>query len=260
MKLAKNLTSFCLILVCAFTLSPAKAEQVVRVIGYTFPPFIQSKGDGGVTSDFLAFLNQNQSDYRFTLSKTSPNRRYRAIERREADMILFEMMEWGWKDQASKLTGSRTILKGGEVYIASKANGRNQSYFADIKSKRIAAVFGYHYGFAGFNNDREWLEKNFTISLTHEPSRVLSMVSQGRSDVGIVTESFLAQCLADNPNKFENLLISEKKDQEYRLKALVRNEAPITAETFNRLLEKLKAAGALRKFFSEKGLADHLVF
>lgn len=235
----------------------ASAEKVVRVAGYTFPPFVNHDGSKGLTVDFLELLNSQQTEYRFIFSKIPSNRRYWAIEHQSADMILFEMSEWGWQDYQFLYQESRDIFHGGEVYITRAEQGRDQSYFEDIKSKHIAGVFGYHYGFADFNGDRKWLEDNFEIHLIDNPSHVITMILRNRADVGVVTESFLNLHFAKYPQAMEELLVSKKKDQEYRLKALAGNHSPLSLADFHALLDSLKENGELKKFFDLNGVGEH---
>ncbi len=81
---------------------------------------------------------------------------------------MFEDKNWGWKNK--NISPSKVILKGGEVYIANSDTAKNQSYFENIKGRSIAAFLGYHYGFAGFNADEQYLKNNFKIELssTHQ--------------------------------------------------------------------------------------------
>ena len=243
-----------------FQTSQGYAQQVVRVVGYTFPPFVVKEGAGGLTTEFLDFLNTQQSDFRFEFTKAPPNRRYWAFQEKHVDLILFEMPEWGWHEYKPLFDETRVLLRGGEVYITQAKEGRGQAYFDDIKGKHIVGVFGYHYGFAGFENDQQWLEKNFSIILTDDPKNVLTMVLKERADVGVVTQSYLSQYLAQNPDATKALLISKKKDQEYRLRALIGKHAPITIAQFEAMLEKLKKSDALKKFFNSKGLGNRLAF
>ncbi len=260
MPIPRLLSIFVVCIFFAFQASSAFAEKVVRVVGYTFPPFVSNSGTDGLTTEFLTFLNSQQSEYRFEFFKAPPNRRYWAIETQKADMILFEMPEWGWNEYAQLFEESRVLLRGGEVYIAHVKEGRGQSYFNDIKAKHLVGVFGYHYGFAEFNKDQKWLEKNFSIFLTDDPENVITMVLKNRADVGVVTQSYLTRYLDKNPETANDLLISEKKDQEYRLRAMVGKHAPITVQQFEGMLEKLNDAGALKTFFDSKGVGKRLVF
>ncbi len=161
MTLLRILTLFIAILGFVIHVNTANAEKIVRVVGYTFPPFVSNDGTDGLTMEFLKFLNSRQSDYRFQFFKAPPKRRYWTIENQQADIILFEMPEWGWQKYAQLIDQTRVLLHGGEVYITQVLKGRNQAYFDRISDKNLVGVFGYHYGFAGFNNDQDWLDKNF---------------------------------------------------------------------------------------------------
>lgn len=249
------LTIFILIL----QIDLAKAQEVVRVAGYTFPPFVNQNGTEGLTLDLLAFLNRQQSEYVFKFSYIPPKRRYWALQTGKADMVLFEMAEWGWKDYAHLLDESRTLFNGGEVYITHAVTGRDQSFFNDIKKKNIAGVNGYHYGFAGFAEDRQWLEDHYSILLVDNPLHVITLVLKDRAEIGVITESFLENYKNSYPEDHKELLVSNKKDQEYRLKAFVRKEGPISVSEFEELWAKVKKSGELERFFTSKGVASHLM-
>lgn len=244
----------------AVQVNSANAEKVVRVVGYTFPPFVSKDGTGGLTTNFLTFLNNQQSTYRFEFSKVHPNRRYWAIEKQVADIVVFEMPEWGWQKHALLFDETRALLHGGEVYISRAEEGRGQTFFDDLKSKLIAGVLGYHYGFADFNSDSKWLKKNFSIILNNDPGVVIKLVLKGRADVGVVTQSYLSRYLAKHPEAVKELLISKKKDQKYLLRALIGKHAPITTSEFESLLDRLKSSGNLKRFFDSNGVGAHFAF
>lgn len=258
--LLRTLVAFATVLSLVIQVSFANAEKIVQVVGYTFPPFVSKDGTEGLTTEFLTFLNKQQSTFRFEFSKVPPNRRYWMMKNQIADLILFEMPEWGWGEYADIFDQTQVMLLGGEVFIAHSEEGRNQTYFDEIKDKSIAGVFGYHYGFAGFNNDRDWLEKNFSIFLTDDPENVITMVIKNRADVGVVTQAFLSRYLSGHPEAGKDLLISETTDQEYRLRALIGKHSPISAAQFEAILEKAKASGDLQRFFDSMKVGGRLVF
>lgn len=75
------------------------------------------------------------------------------------------------------------------------------------------------------------------------------MVLRGRADIALVTRSYLSDFLARNAESTEQLLVSERIDQVYHHYALIRPKAPITAEDFSGLLQKLRDNGQMHKIF-----------
>ncbi|NQV98918.1 MAG: ABC transporter substrate-binding protein [Rhodospirillales bacterium] len=237
----------------------AQAQTEVRVIGYTFPPFVFNAKQG-VSQDFIKLLNAAQSEFRFTFVFTSPNRRYRLFEHQQGDLIFFEMPEWGWQESGTGYEMTRQILSGGEVYVAKARAGRSQSFFDDILSKRIAAYAGYHYGFAQFNADPTWLRQKFRITLTNDHDTNIRVLLANRVDVSVVSKSYLSRYLRAKPHLQGKLLISEKKDQVYRLAGLVRKAGPISVRQVENILDKIKESGELEDFFAKIGLKNDLVY
>jgi len=242
----------------AFSPSAYSAEEV-RVIGYQFPPFVNHAG-AGVTKALIKVINESQSDYRFSFHLTSPARRYRDLSSGKGDVIFFEMPEWEWTEKNIPIETSREILGGGEVYVALQKPQRDQAYFEDIPSKRISAILSYHYGFAGFNSDRQWLEKNFDIYLTSSHTTNIRILLAGRVDVTVVSEAFLHNYLKAQPDLKDKIMVSEKRDQTYSLKALVRKGGPISVDWLERCLDKIKKTGQLQELAREYGLEKLLTY
>lgn len=224
---------------------PAYGGTVVKVGGYPFPPFVEVRGKqvSGLTMDLIAAMNNVQDKFTFQFVLTSSTRRYADMEQGLFDVIFFESIKWGWEGKA--VEASRVFDTGGEVYVARKEPGRTQSYFDSLKGKSFRGYLGYHYGFAGFDADRERLEKEFNVTLTTTHKGNILSVLDGRADVAVVTESFLRLFLAKNPDYARRLLISQRRDQTYYLTILVRKEAPITVAQVNQILDRLKKGGEL---------------
>ena len=251
------------VLVWAFvglsTVASARAETEVGVLGYKFPPFVED-GYGGLTSSLITLLNATQSEFKFSFVPTSPARRYRDLAGGRGNVIIFEMPEWGWRASGVETAESREIMKGGEVYITLANKGRDQSFFDDIGSKSIAAVLGYHYGFAKFNADPKFLTKTFDINLTFGVESIIKMVVKNRADVGVVTESYLAKYLKDHTEIIGRLLISKIRDQVYSLRAIVGSDSPISVPKLEAILDDLKANGALADLFKDYGFEKQLTY
>lgn len=235
----------------------SRAASPVRVGGYEFAPFVTILPDGratGVTPELLDLLNRSQDRYRFELVLTSPSRRYQDFVAGKFDMIFFENPSWGWKKQDLPVEASRQFLAGGEVYIARAEPGRGQSFFADLTTKRMVGILGYHYGFAGYEADPDILRQKFRMILVNSNDASIEMILKGRGDAAVITYSFLMQYLHRHPEDRSRLLISDKFDQVYSHRVLVRRGFSPDAVEMDRLLDQLARSGALRRLFASHGL------
>ena len=238
--------------------SPAFAQIAVKVGAYNFPPYYHTKERRGVVADLIDFLNHAQDDFAFELVPTSPRRRYADMEMGRFDVMMFEMQEWGWSDHPVETTPS--MLVGGELYVARAEDGRGESFFEDIVRKKLVGIAGYHYRFAGFNSDEQFLKSTFDIRLTSTHDGNLMSILAGRSDVAIVTQSYLKRWQRKNPDASERLLVSERLDQQYRLPILVGPRSPATASELWDALMLANDDNALARFFESRDLGDLLAF
>lgn len=225
---------------------PVLAGEQVRVGAYHFPPYVvkpESAAPGGVLPELLAALNALQSDYQFTLVPTSVTRRYRDLESGRFDLILFESPGWGWQNTAHVALDLH--IEDAEVYVALAEPGRDQGYFDQLKGKRLALYNGYHYGFAGFNADQQFLRENFSAVLTYSHDSNLLMLIRQRADIAVITRSYLQSYQRRHPERSKALLVSQRVDQYYQHHALFRTQSPLTPETFAALLLALNRHGQL---------------
>jgi len=247
------------VLVLCLVSMRAQAQIPVRVMAYAFPPFLYEDNKTGLTPDLIALLNSVQTDFKFILKVTSPNRRYHQFKSEKADLILFEMPEWGWENTDLDFDTTPALVQGGEKYIAKRKPGRTEAFFDNIQAKTISAYIGYHYGFADFNANPDWLERRFRIMLHNSHSRIIDLVLKDKVEIGVVTQSFLHKYLYHRPQLRSQLLISERFDQTYKLGTLLRKNAPITPARFNALITDLKHSGQLRALMIANGLEDNLI-
>jgi len=171
------------------------------------------------------------------------------------DIIMFENIEWGWEGQP--VEQSNVFMTGGEVYIAYNRQERDQHFFDDMASKRMVGILGYHYGFANFNADESYLSEHFNVLLSTDHLRNIRLILANRpelAEIAVVTRSFLGQYLSDNPKHREKLLISDKLDQEYQHRILVRENAEISVNQVNELIIKLEDDGVMDKLKKKYGL------
>lgn len=229
-------------------LPSAMAAEQVRVGAYHFPPYVtkpEHSAPGGLLPELLVQLNAAQQDYRFTLVPTSVTRRYRDLTQARYDLIFFESPDWGWQNIA--LDKLNLHISDAEVYVARAEAGRGQTYFDSLKGKRMALYNGYHYGFAGFNADQDYLTRTFNAVLTYSHDSNLLMLLHGRADLSVVPRSYLHLYQQSNPQESQQLLISQRTDQVYHHHALLRPGSPLSAQNLAQLLERLRATGALQQ-------------
>lgn len=232
--------------------APAQASATVIQVGaYEFPPYVDETG-GGVTRDLLDLLNGAQSEFRFEMVRTAPQRRYEDLEQGRFDMIAFECRNWGWQDRPVDAT--RPFLRDAEVFVARAAPEIDQHYFDDLRGKTILGRLGYHYAFAGFDADPKRLEQRYRtrVTVTHE-GNVRSVVA-GRADLAIVTRSFLTRFLHREPELARQILVSDRTDQIYEHTILTRRGAAVSAGWLDSLLDRLGADGRLETLWRRSGI------
>ncbi len=239
--------------------SAASAREVVKVGGYEFGPFVNLDAAGkpdGLTFALIETLNRYQDRFTFQVVLTSPNRRYKDFEDHKFDVIFFESPDWGWAEKKLPVDASQVFLDGGEQYIALAKPGRGQDYFAHLAEKRMVGILGYHYGFAGFESDPAELAKKFRMTLVNDNAASIEMILKDRGDVAVVTDSYLKRYLTSHPGTADKLLVSERLDQRYAHRALVRRDAAITVADLNRLLAAMDKDQTLARLWRDFGIKD----
>lgn len=233
----------------------AQAAQEVRIGAAHFPPYVVHPEQGrneGLLPALIEQLNQVQTQWHFVLVPTSIARRYQDFERGRVDMAIFENPLWGW--QRIKHRAVDLGLEDAEVFVALR-QGNDQDVFADLNGKRMALFYGYHYAFADFDANPQYLLRRFNAVLTYSHESNLMMVIRKRADIAMVTRSFLSDYVARNPEIGAQLLVSQRVDQVYRHYALIRPGAPITADEFTALMQQMHANGRLLPIFAPAKVA-----
>ncbi|MBD8622099.1 substrate-binding periplasmic protein [Pseudomonas sp. CFBP 13727] len=241
--------------VAALWASDTQAAQEVRIGAAHFPPYVVHPEQGrneGLLPSLIEQLNQVQTTWHFVLVPTSIARRYQDFERGRVDMAIFENPLWGW--QRIKHSAVDLGLEDAEVFVALK-QGNDQDFFADLNGKRMALFYGYHYAFADFDANPQYLLRRFNAVLTYSHESNLMMVVRKRADIAMVTRSFLSDFVARNPDIGSQLLVSQRLDQIYRHYALIRPGAPISAEEFTTLIQHMHASGRLLPIFAPAKVA-----
>jgi ABC-type amino acid transport substrate-binding protein len=235
---------------------PLAAQQVVHVGGALFPPYVvkaEQSQHVGLLPQLLDALNRTQSDFHFIVRPTSIPRRFRDFEEGRIDMSMFENPAWGWQDIAHDVVDMG--LEDAEVFVARVESGRGQGYFKRLGGKRLALFNGYHYGFADFNAEPQFLAKNFNATLSYSHDSNLLMVLRGRADIALATRSYVSDFIKRNRQYAGQLLISQRVDQRYQHQALLRPAAPISAAQLGQLFEQLRSNGQLATIFEPYRIA-----
>ena len=209
-----------------------------------------------MTVDLVAALNAYQKKYRFNTILIPPKRRYQSYLDGHYDVIFYESKTWGWQD--IDIEASNVYQKGGEVYLALKKSGRGQDYFDDLNGKKMIGILGFHYGFADFNSDEEFLTTNYNMLLTPDNERNIHLLLKQRGDIAIVTKAYLSRYLLEYPDVSERLLISKKMDQEYNHTILLRPEILPSKKEMNSLLMNFKKSGEMDKLLLKYGFNPEL--
>lgn len=235
------------------TQSFAQAKKVL-VGGYEWPPYVilHDNKTSGLTLDLIELLNKRQNKYVFEFVLTSATRRFQDITDGRYHVILFESKSWGWNP--SQIEATKVFLSGSEVFVTSKDDGKTQSYFDELKGKRIKGIHGYHYGFLGLSTAPK-AAREYNLELTSTQDGNIQAVLNKRADIAVVPKEYLPLYFKNNPEAEKKLLISKKIDQVYQLGALLNPaKSPITAPELSKLIEPLFKDGTWDKMLKEKGL------
>ena len=249
--------AFLQLLLLALPLQQVYAQTQVNVGAYNFPPYViqaESEDPEGLLIDLLALLNQQQTEFTFVLVPTSVARRYQDMNSGRYDLIFFESADWGWQGVA--LNSMDMAIEDADIFVAKNQPGRNQDYFDSFSGKRLALHTGYHYAFTGFNADRDALRQHYQAEFSYSHESNLLRVLFGRSDITVVSQSFLDNFIAQNPQSADQFLVSQRKDQVYRFQMLSRPGSPISVDQLHQLCLKLhgneQLSALLRKYHVQK--------
>lgn len=234
--------------------APRDAPKTVKVGGYVFPPYVQEEAGKftGFTLDLIEVMNGFQSKYRFEFVPTSPLRRYKDFTDGVYDMILFESVDWGWHELPVDV--SKVYAQDCEVFIARTLPNRSQTFFDDLKGKTLLVYLGYHYPFAGYNADPEFLLRAFNARTTVSHEANIHSVIMGRADLAVVTGSYLEKYLSDHPSMIPCVMVSDRKEQMYNHTILVRKNSRPSVGEINELLKEMERAGYLAILLGKYGI------
>lgn len=232
----------------------ALAQQTLYIGVYDYQPFYQAtdQGHSGPIPDLVALLNSKQQEVHFELTPTTARRRYQDFAEGKFDLILFENKAWGWQDFPVDV--SEPVFHGAEVWVALKQPGRDQGFFQALTDKTLLGVLGYHYGFANFNSDPQYLRQHFDMHLVESQDKIIELLLQGRADMGLIAYSYLNHYLYHHPQVRSLLMVSEHYDQEYRHGALLRKGVKPGLDWLNAQFRRLKASGELDRIWHKHHL------
>jgi polar amino acid transport system substrate-binding protein len=236
---------FGLLAAACLVAAPAAAQQAIKLGAYHFPPYAMNTVDGigGLVVDLAHAMNEAQDDYVFEIVPTSARDRYAGLADSRFDAIAFENLAWGWDGQ--DVVASDAYMAGAEIYVARAGEGLTQAFSDDVGSRTIAAVYGYHYGFAGYNADPAWLHRHFVVQQPLNPGTSLYYVIDGRVEIAVVPELYLQVFLREHPEFAGRFLVGERPDQTYEHTIVTRVGGPLPVAEINAILAGLKASGAL---------------
>lgn len=237
----------------------ARAEPIeILVGGYPFEPFVE--GNLGVTPGFIALLNSHQNRYRFKFVPIPAQRRYELLETGKIDAIFFEMRQWGWQNKKAVADVTRPIISGRELFVTLRTRKDAAFLLKEPTEQKMALTLGYHYAFADYNSDQDFLKGQFDTLFAPKQRTAIKYLVSGSADVAMASEIFLhAEYLRDSDLE-QQLLLSSNEDQFYELPHLVRQGADITVEALHEILDSLVECECLSSFFASYGLQRLLTY
>lgn len=232
---------------------PAHAKDPVPVkVGayeYGVVYFFEEGEPKGLVPALITLMNRMQDDYHFELAETSSRRRYQAIEQGEVDLVLLESAEWDWPDYDVLL--SNPIVREKDIYLALSNRTDTQELFSDVTAHRLLCVLGFHYGFADYNADPEYLRDNFNVSLHYNEGEVLAGLFANEAPIAIVSAGFLARQLVDDPRLRDRIVIADQPDATYDLVSVLSKDSAISLDAFNALIAELLATGEVERLWRQ---------
>lgn len=224
----------------------ASAQQSIHVVltSNQAPFVIDLATRNGLAFDVLEILNENQSRFQFEESLIPVKRLVYTNIRKHYDLILFNDVNWGWTDLGAK--GSAPLTNGRDIFISPESANSNPLVGS------IAAVRGYHYGFA--NYDPEQLAKMQRVTLVNTESDIIRMVLNKRTKWGVISESYLNWFAIQSPKTAKQLKISPKEDHRYQRQFVVFEHSKISVAQINALLADPIIEAKLKLAFRNYGL------
>ncbi|RUO26710.1 hypothetical protein CWE09_08420 [Aliidiomarina minuta] len=238
--------------------APEQDNATVEVIvaAYEFPPYYSSRLERHVLGELLELLNQHQSDYEFSIHEVRPQQRYQAISGQGCCSVLFfESAQWGWQPllEEGVITLGPVLTEGSDHYV--HLQGRR-----DVEVERIGGVVGYHYGLVGYQDDKNLLEEEYNLYLADTKRTLINMLLGERLDMIMLGSEYLSALRKNEPDLYEQFLVSDEKDQEYRTRLMLQTKGDVSLSWMQQQLIYLSEEDLLEPLFASFGLEQALVF
>jgi len=188
---------------------------------------------------------------------TTPIRRFKDYQQGLFDAVFFEDPNWGWLQGNHIISNSPVMATDSEVFIALKQFAKSQAWFDNLDDKTLIGILGYHYQLANFENNLSILENEYKMTLLSSHKKSIELVLKKRSDMAIVTRSYLNQYLNKYPQSKKKLLISERVAQTYKHQLLIRPTQQLDINTLYKLVKKALAQNTLATKLKILGLQQH---
>ncbi|MGX5915718.1 hypothetical protein ACR0ST_13395 [Aliidiomarina sp. Khilg15.8] len=243
---------------CFFTLPLQAQESVapieVEVAAYEFPPYYSSRLPRHLLGELLAELNQRQQRFQFSITEIRPAKRYEAIQSDGCcSLIFFESLDWGWREYVPELVRVGSYLtQGADRYVRIESS-------VGTPVERIGGVVGYHYNFAGHQNDASIVENEHNLYLADTHRTLINMLLGERLDMIVLSDEYIRLMAQQEPETLEQLNVLEEVDQQYRTRVLVAREGQVPVEWINAQLQAMSDEGVLVELFASFGLQDSLI-
>lgn len=230
-----------------------QAKQTINVGVYDFPPYVfMYEKPKGLSIRVLKELNEFQDEFHFVAIPTTPRRRFKDFKSGKFDMLIFEDKSWGWEHE--DIDVSKPFVSDVEVFITLANEAKSEDFFEDFTDKIIVGVMGYHYQFADFNSDPNYLKRRFNFVPSHDQNDSVELILKERGDIAIVSKSFLTHLFLNTPELKTKLLVSNRTDQVYRHTVLLRKDKPLNIHHLEKLLLDLKPR--LQPIWKSYGLVE----
>lgn len=211
----------------------------IPVGAYPFAPYyeLQDGKPKGLTVETLDVLNKIQNEYEFLITELNPHRRYKMFDELQIELVFYEDPAWKWN--TVEHIPIPLGLSDDEVFFALASKSSQQNYFENLKSKRLVVLKGYHYRFAGMNDDEEYLKKQFQIDFVHTYEAGILFVIGDRADIGIAPRSYIRNYLQQHPEIKTPLRICDKPDHTFKLKVILSKKSKISKARMTALIDQL---------------------
>ncbi len=182
------------------------------------------------------------------------------MNEKKIDIIMFEDIDWGWINQNVEFSRQFHIkgkpYQDADLYIALNEKSQDQSYFENFAGKILLLTRGYHYSFANYNTNENYLKQHFTADIATNPEAAIKKLLLKRGDIALATRSLLNNYIKANPSDKDKFFICDRKDGIYDMLIIVGRHSPVSKNEIDNLLLQLEKTELLDNFFKENNLTD----